>query len=507
MQQAGHASTDVLVVGGGISGLVAAKTCQEAGLSVRVLEARERVGGRTYTVPIANHPFDIGGQWVGPLQEHICGLIDELGLRKFDQFVTGKKIVDFEKKISTYKSDIPSISIPNLIDLQLALTKLERLTKSIPCDRFIAEKAFERLDSMTMQTWVDQNIWLKGTKKMMDVAVRTIFGCEANELSLLHGLFYANASGGFEPLVTTTNGAQQWRVSGGTQQISIKLKELLEARGQSVVLNAPVTSIAHQEDGTVCVHSGQGVYSARFVVVAAPINLLDRITWQPALPLPRMRLQRKASMGWYTKVIVLYRTTFWREKGFSGEAISDDGPLISTFDDSSEDGAVAALVGFSCAAPLRNWAKKSAEDRKQAVLEQLARYFGQEALACEEYVESNWEREEFTGGAPIVAWAPGTLYSLGETLRRPWKRVHWATTETATEGCGFMDGAVQAGKRAAREVISRHHAMPVPSSGDTEEDLYEREDLHVRCNEFSVGMSKRHQNTEILAGKLIKKHR
>jgi monoamine oxidase len=84
---------DVVIVGGGLSGLMAARTLLAAGVEPVVLEARDRVGGRTWTRPASDGtPIDLGGQWIGPTQRRILALAEEFGVQTFKTFDTGKNI-------------------------------------------------------------------------------------------------------------------------------------------------------------------------------------------------------------------------------------------------------------------------------------------------------------------------------------------------------------------------------------------------------------------------------
>ena len=89
------------------------------------------------------------------------------------------------------------------------------------------------------------------------------------------------------------------------------------------------------------------------------------------------------------------------------------------------------------------------------MLEGFAAMFGEEALDPIEYTEQDWTREQWTQGGPVALQVPGAITAYGDTIREPFRRVHWAGTETSTYWCGYMDGAVRAGERAALEVLDR----------------------------------------------------
>jgi monoamine oxidase len=160
-------------------------------------------------------------------------------------------------------------------------------------------------------------------------------------------------------------------------------------------------------------------------------------------------------MGAAVKVIVTYDIPFWREGGFSGEVVSSDGPLSVVYDGSANDDRQPALVGLVAGNQARQWSSQPLPDRQRRVTGALARYFGDAANAFSDYRELDWGMESWSRGGPAAALPPGVLTHSFTHLRKPEGRIHWAGTETATEWTGYMEGAIQAGERAADEVLRR----------------------------------------------------
>ena len=88
------------------------------------------------------------------------------------------------------------------------------------------------------------------------------------------------------------------------------------------------------------------------------------------------------------------------------------------------------------------------------MLHELAEYFGEQAAQPTEYIEQFWANEEYSRGCYGGYMPPGVWTGYGKALREPIGRLHWAGTETATVWCGYMDGALQSGERAADEVLA-----------------------------------------------------
>jgi monoamine oxidase len=209
------------------------------------------------------------------------------------------------------------------------------------------------------------------------------------------------------------------------------------------------------QGSVVRVESDRYTVRAKRVIVAIPPVLAGRIDYQPLLPSDRDQLTQHVPMGTLIKAAAVYDKAFWRDQGLNGTAVSMVGPVNATFDDSPPNGKPGVIFGFIGGDEARAHKRLSMAERRARVLNQYADFFGPEAKNAIDYFESDWSNEEWTRGCPVAGYAPGTLSSFGEALRRPCDRIHWAGTETSGYWNGYMDGAVRSGERAAREVLDR----------------------------------------------------
>jgi monoamine oxidase len=451
MDMISKTDADVVIVGAGLAGLSAARTLADTGVRVVVLEARDRVGGRTLGRNIGGRVLDLGGQWIGPGQDRLEKLARDLGVQTFPTYHKGKKVLFRNGKRSTYSGTIPSLPLPSLIALQLALRKLDRLTARVPLNQPTAAADAAEWDGQTVETYARKMMPRADVRDLFNAAVRVVFGAEPHEMSMLYFLAYLRAGGGLMKLVEIEGGAQERRFVGSSQELSIRLATKL---GDSVVLSAPVRRIEQSDDGLV-VTSDITTVRAKYAIVATPPVLANRIDYRPLLPVSRDALAGRMPMGSAAKCIAVYDRPFWREEGFSGEAVTNTGPLSVVFDNGSHDGAVHALLGFVMGDEARRFSSRPAAERREAVLDSLGKMFGDWARKPTDYVEFDWSAEEWSRGCPVANMAAGAMMSCGRALHEPVGRIHWAGTETATEWTGYMEGALQSGERAAREVRER----------------------------------------------------
>jgi monoamine oxidase len=451
-------SADVVVVGAGMSGLNAARTVKAAGKSVIVLEARTRVGGRCFSRslgPGASDVANMGATFVGPTQHQILGLMGELGISKFDTYATGQLLWYENGKRTPYTGTIPPAADPVAV-IQLGtqtLPAIDRMAATVPLDAPWEAPNALAWDSITAQTWSEQNITTSEGQKLFALAIEAVLSVEPQDISFLYFLFYVHAAGNVNTLIANAGqgGAQDFRVSGGTQNVCVQVAKRL-GRGR-VLLGQPVRRIA-QGSGNAHVYADKATVRAKQVIVAIPPHLAGRIVYEPRMPGLRDQLTQRFPIGSLIKTIAVYDTPFWRAQNLNGQANSDQGPVKVMFDASPASGTPGVLLGFIDGNDARTLSDQSDAQRAAAALKSYVRYFGAQAGSPRKYFDQVWEHEIYTGGCPVGLTPPGVLTEYGPALRSPVGRIHWAGTETATVWTGYMDGAIQAGKRAAAEVLA-----------------------------------------------------
>jgi monoamine oxidase len=444
---------DVIVVGAGLAGLTAAAELVAAGHTVAVLEARDRVGGRTLNHPLGHGKIvEVGGQWVGPGQDRVLAQIKRLGLRTFKTYTHGQQVLDYRGTISHFTGLIPPLPDPDAADFAQLLSKVIALQATVPLGSPWAAPGAASLDGQTLETYMVANSETEGARFLFTLATRAVFAAEPRDLSLLHAMFYLHSGNGILNLTSTAGGAQDARIVGGSQLISERLAARL---GDRVVLSAPVRALA-QGNRRVTVTTDRGSWQAQRAIVAIAPALAGRIAYQPALPALRDQLTQRLPQGSAIKFEAVYPTPFWRTHGLNGYSNSDTEPVGFTYDNSPPDGSPGVLLGFVTGSAARRLGRLGTAARRQAVLASFRRLFGPRAGRPTLLIEHNWSNEPWTRGCYAGYLAPGVWSDYGPALRAAVGRVHWAGTETSEVFCGYMDGAVRSGERAAAEV---HRAL------------------------------------------------
>ncbi len=444
-------SADVAIVGAGFSGLSAALELEALGRTSVVLEARDRVGGRVLNHELAGgEVVEVGGQWVGPTQRALLALAAELGVATFPTHVEGDSLIDYRGRVRRYRGTIPRLNPAVLLDVERSSRKFGRMAEQVPVEEpWNAARATE-WDRITFADWMRRNVRTRGARMLLTLAIRSVFGTEPEDMSLLHVLFYVNSAGGFEALIDTAGGAQDSRFVGGSQLVAIRMAERL---GERVVLNAPVRAIEAEGDGVRVVADGVTVQAQRVIVAVSPA-LAARIAYEPALPARRDQMTQRMPQGAIIKCMAVYPEPFWRAEGLSGSGVSDGGSINAIFDNTPASGSPGVLLGFLDGRAARVWGQRTPDERRDETVAVFSRLFGAAAAAPTEYAERNWAAEPWSRGCYGGAFGPSGWTDFGPALREPVGRVHWAGTETATVWNGYIDGAVTAGRRAATEVAA-----------------------------------------------------
>lgn len=377
-------------------------------------------------------------------QKNVTKILKDLNIETYKQFADGKKVLEINGKQSTYNSNIPKISPLALIDFKWIMTKFnigaKRISTLYPFENI---HLANHLDSINLEQYLYTNSLSTKARSIMEGAIKTIYGLESTQLNSLFALMYGKSGGGsLESLCFTEKDcAQEKRIKYGAQQISEKLLGIVlkgsnEKTSNKILFNTQLMEINQNESNldepcvVVTRNTQSGVeekFYAKKIISSIPINHYVNVKFSPELPFYKRNLFKFCQFGNYSKFIVTYEKQFWKDKGFSGEVLSDGsilyftekkfneyyekssknltfnkqaptlGPVSCLFDATTSDNQ-PALIGFIAGKAAVEWHDQPEELRKNEIIECLVRYFGDEARDFADFIEKDWNNEPFTGG-------------------------------------------------------------------------------------------------------------
>lgn len=439
---------DVVIVGAGLAGLTAANRLLKDGWSVRVLEARDRVGGRVYDVQSSfGMRFPLGAAWFGPDETALPALMAEAGLSAAMQYEDGATIVRLRGRQRVWPNEkerrlaflpLPRDELP--ADLIAAIDRLGDLSAEISPAEPHAHPSAAEWDRITVEDWCRAQGLAEESTDYLRMFLKTEIWTDIDKTSFLFYLFL------YKSLIS--NLVDDRRVAPGPQAMA---KVLASRLGDRVVLEAPVRALRQDADHVMAV-TAAGDVSSRVAIVTVPPRLNTTIDYVPALPAARAALFRNMRAMELIKVFVVYARKFWRDDGLSAFTLTDEGPLATTSDVSPEDMPYGVLIGLIMAEQARLWSGRSQEERKEAVVRQLVEFFGPDAAAPLEYVEHDWVADPYAEGCYTSVLPCGVLEANGAALYAPHRRIHWAGAEVAPAWIGSMEGAILSGQKVAADV-------------------------------------------------------
>jgi len=439
----------VTIVGAGLAGLSAAFDLHRAGWKVTVLEARGRVGGRVHTIRNFSEGLvaEGGGEFIEVDHPRMIALANEFGLKLASAASwrgSDKDWASFGNK-SGRMSDatIWGVNLSEEVDREWDfLAELSRFV-SDPNQPQEAKEA-RSLDSQSALDWIESLDVHPYAKQYFIQHIRSEYTCEPERLSLLD--LCRNA----KMYYTEVDKQPSMRVLGGNDQIPRALAEALP----DVRMNAAVESIRLKTDGVAVSYQQAGSHltiDSDFAILAIPLTTARLIDFNASLPAAHQRMVNEISYGAVTKVLIEYRKRFWNERDWNGR-LTTDAPIVITWHATShfehERGIITAYTG---GAPGAQLSALPDEERIDIAVSEIERLFPGSSELIENVSTMAWINEPFTR-ASYMALAPGEVLKHWKTLFEPAGRLFFAG-EHATPIQGFMEGALESGQRAAREIM------------------------------------------------------
>lgn len=446
---------DVVIIGAGPSGLTAARELKAAGLSVAVLEARDRVGGRTWSNTVDGAWLEIGGQWVSPDQTALIDLLGELGLETYSRYRDGDSVyIGPDGNRTRYTGEMFPVDADTEAEMNKLIETLDALAAAMdPASPWEHPNARE-LDIISFHHWLrSQSDNEEACNNIGLFIAGGMLTKPAHAFSALQAVLMASSAGSFTNLVDD-NFILDKRVVGGMQGLSLAIAAEL---GGDIILNSPARTIRweeHDGDFRATVIADGSTISAKRVVMAVPPNLYSRVSFDPPLPRRQHQMHQHQSLGFVIKVHAVYDTPFWREDGLSGTGFSASSLVQEVYDNTNHEDTRGTLVGFVSDEKADYVFTLSAEQRKKEITSALAEFLGDAAAEPVVYYESDWGSEEWTRGAYATSYDLGGLHRYGPDQLTPVGPIHWSCSDLAAEGYQHVDGAVRMGQDTAAKLVA-----------------------------------------------------
>jgi monoamine oxidase len=282
-------------------------------------------------------------------------------------------------------------------------------------------------------------------RRLLEVVALVSWTDDLDRMSVRTMLNLIRRQHGMVTMLSTKGGAQDSLIVEGVGTLAERLADEL---GTALRLSHPVTGIERDDSG-VTVRTAEEEFRAERVIIAVPPPMAAGIHHEPDLPHARAALERDSHMGVVYKAIAVYPEPFWRAFG-SAEMIVLDAPGCGVFDSSPPDGPghLCVLVGGPEAEALD---RLGPTERRSAILSVLATQLGIGVLEPASWHEKSWHLDPYAGGGYLALPDLHADFDL-PLPTEPVGRIHWAGSESARDHPGYLDGALEAGLRAAREV-------------------------------------------------------
>ena len=438
----------VLVAGAGLAGLSAAHDLARLGADVTVVDARDRVGGRVLTARegfAESQHAEAGADMIDEAQHEIRALVGELGLTLIPILKGGFGYVR------------PALGGKVGIVARSAARGWARMAEALADLTHLYQLAERRWDTPIASDMAGQSVaqWLDAIRADVDLrakatGLRGFFLADPDELSLIAlvdqfaGDFSAKPGGMF-------------RIKGGNDRLP---EQLACGLGDRVLLGTELVAVSQRgKKVRATVKSGRQTSQLQtdYLILAMPATLLRRIPMTPALPPRQHEGVSRLKYGRGTRTLLQFPRRFWRAPG-RPRAFGSPLPFGAVWDGNEEQrgrsGILSLLAGGSASDATASIVAKDGVEGLTRSLDWLGA--GTDPVTA--WRQFRWETDVWSRGG-YAAFDPSFDPTLRGWLAQPFGRLFFAGEHTSIRWHGYMNGAVESGRRAAAEVAASHRLV------------------------------------------------
>jgi len=437
--------TSVLVAGAGLAGLAAARDLIAMGANVTVVEARERVGGRVWTIRdgfVEQQHAEAGGDLIDEGQDAIQTLADQLNL-KLTRILRGG--------FGYIRPD--ASGRPRIVHRGIARgwDRLEKQLQPVIEPYCLAERRWDspiaaNLARRSVANWLDE-VHADAELRATTTGLRGFFLADPDELSLiaLVDQFATDDDVGLAPM---------YRIDGGNDRLATALAEPL---GHRLHLETELVAVSHRGRAvrvTVKHRHTQSQLTCDYLVMTLPASIVRRVPFTPSLPTQQHDAISRIKYGRGTKTLLQFSKRFWRAPGRPrafGSPLPFGAIMDANEEQSGRPGILTLLAGGGASDATQAMVAKEGPSALVNVLDWLGSKSA-ELLASRQIV---WDHDPWSRGG-YAFFDPTFDPALRQWLARPFGRVFFAGEHTSIKWQGYMNGAIESGRRAAAEIAAVH---------------------------------------------------